>query len=575
MRASRTPLLVAVALAGGLLVAQEPGPLPPLDAKRMPRRMTDPDADDEVRPAQHVVPADLPGEVFTGPVIVPAAYAEAAGDLPTPAVTLNIEGTDVSATGAAVVYKLRVTNNSRAKAHNVVLRVTPPKDAEPVGANPPADEKGAEPRWTWKTLEPGQTRTVEVQYTPKAGAEKVEVRARVQFDYGRGMITHVSAPALSVKKTGPVDGVVVGDMLTYRITVTNTGKVPIRNVEVSEFLGKGLVYEEREIARGRLDGWLTSSVDAKTGQRTWTIPAIPPGRSETLEYRAKAREAGRFPSTVLVKAAGVTDKAETETEVLTAQLQLQAEGPADGKGMVDQPARYKAVVENRGSADLRNVVVRCQFPSDLRPRAATNGGERFRDSVQWVFKELKKGESKELNVALTAASPGTRTVRFSARAEKGGEQKAQVTTEFAGLPSLDWDVDAPGVGTVGKPLTYRVTVANRGTATGRARLQVDLPPSLDRKSTVPAAGEGTGQNAKEVRFQEYDFPAGKKTTFTVVVEPRTAGEAKTIFTLYEQGRHEKQESKVTNVTGSDGRSPAGPPPARGVDRTKVGASPRP
>ena len=103
---------------------------------------------------------------------------------------------------------------------------------------------------------------------------------------------------------------------------------------------------------------------------------------------------------------------------------------------------------------------------------------------------------------------------------------------------------------------------------------MDLPPTLDKRSTIPASGEGVGQNAKEVRFAEYTFPAGKKTTFTIVVDARSTGEAKSIFTLYEAGRPEKQESKITQVTGTDTRSPTGPPPARGVDPTKVGLGPR-
>src|SRR5262249_15173141 len=147
---------------------------------------------------------------------------------------------------------------------------------------------------------------------------------------------------------------------------------------------------------------------------------------------------------------------------------------------------------NHGSADLKNVVVRCQFSSDLKPRAATNGGERFKEAVQWTFKDLRKGDVKELNVSLATASPGLRTIRFSARAEKGEEQKAEVKTEFAGLPTLDWDVQAPGVGAVGKPITYKVTISNRGTALGRARLQVDLPATLDLRDSTPKAGQGFG-----------------------------------------------------------------------------------
>ena len=576
MRYPRTLFLLVIALFGSFLVAQEPVRVEPPypDAKVMPARRTfDPDADEEVRQAQHVVPARLPGEVIAGPSIIPTAHTEPAGGLATPYVTLDIEGSDVAATGQSVVYKLHVRNQSRAKAHNVAVKVIHPNGVTKVMSDPPASNE-AEGRWDIKALEPGQSRTITLAYQPNPGVENVKVQARLQFDFGRGMVTKVSAPALSVKKVGPTSAVVVGDVVTYRITVTNTGKVTVKDIEVRETLGKGLAYEGREVARGKLDGWLTSSVDVAAGVRKWTIPTLPPGRSETLVYQAKASHAGNVKGTVMVKSGKILEQAETETEVLTALLQVQAEGPADGKAMVDQPARYKVIVSNHGSADLKNVVVRCQHPADARPRAATNGGERFRDTVQWVFKELRKGDVKELNVALTTASPGTKTVHFSARAEKGAEQKAQVKTEFTGLPGLEWDVEAPGVAAVGKPITYRVTVSNRGTAPGKARLQVDLPPTLNKRSTVPAAGDGVGQNAKEVRFPEYTFPAGKKTTFTIVVEARSAGEAKSIFTLYEDGRMEKQESKITNVSGSETRSPTGPPPARGVDPTKVGLGPR-
>ena len=205
----------------------------------MPARRTfDPDADD-VRPAQHVVPADLPGTILTGPV-VPAAYEEPAGELPTPTVTLNIEGSDVAPTGQAVVYKLHVRNASRARAHNVVVRVTPPKNATKVKADPRPTRDEAESTWEFKTLEPGHTRTIELAYAPNKDVAEVKVQARVQFDFGRGMVTRVSAPELSVKRDSP-ETMVVGDTERHRITVTNTGRVTIRDIKVREVLGKGLV----------------------------------------------------------------------------------------------------------------------------------------------------------------------------------------------------------------------------------------------------------------------------------------------------------------------------------------------
>src|SRR5688500_18882886 len=73
------------------------------------------DPDEPVQRAEHRVPggpapATLPGEILKTPGVVPAQYtrvvAAPAGELPTPVVTLNIEGSDVAPTGQAVIYKL-------------------------------------------------------------------------------------------------------------------------------------------------------------------------------------------------------------------------------------------------------------------------------------------------------------------------------------------------------------------------------------------------------------------------------------------------------------------------------------
>jgi uncharacterized repeat protein (TIGR01451 family) len=582
-------LIFALLLASSPLLGQVPVFVPvesrePPFADELPDRARggyDPDESSEVRAAQYVVPGRpltspglLPGGLSTGPIVVPAGYTEVAGSLPTPQVTLDVEGSDVAATNQTVVYKLTVRNVSRAKAHNVVVKVIPPKKAAKVKADPqPTKDEDADTQWKWDILEPGQTKTIELAYKPDATAEEVKIQARVQFDFGRGLITKISPPTLSVKKDGP-EQIVVGDKVTYRITIANTGKVTIRDIEVRDLLSKGLEYDDREIERGSVDGRLASNIDRKNGERTWTGLTLAPGETKNLAFSVKALAAGRIPSTVQVKAGDLLKETGFDVEVLTAQLEVKAEGPASGKGTVGQPAVYRMTVENRGTSDLRNVTVRCLFPPDMQVKKATQSGQPQRDSVQWTFAHLKMGEQKELNISLQTKSPGMRTILFSARAEKGQEQKTQVKTDFAGMPSLDWDVEAPGVGAVGKPMTFRVTVSNRGTATGKARVHVDLPKTLNVSSTTPQAGRGEGVNAKEVRFSEVDVPPGKKTTYVIRVDASSAGEAKAIFWMDEVGGESKREDKVINVTAPDTHSPAGPPPARGVDPTKVGSSPR-
>jgi hypothetical protein len=210
----------------------------------------------------------------------------------------------------------------------------------------------------------------------------------------------------------------------------------------------------------------------------------------------------------------------------------------------------------------------------MHPRRVTHGAQAVRDGVQWVLKDLKPGEDKTLTVALVTTSPGTRKVRFTAKADKGDEQRTEVPTAFDGVANLDWDVEAPGIASVGRGTSYRVTVTNRGSAPGRARVQVDLPLTVDPTETVPRAGRGHGQTAHEVRFPEEPIPPGKKATYVVRAVPRQEGESRVVFTLFEDEREGKKATKVTNVVKTDTRSPTGPPPARGVDPSKVGSSPR-
>jgi len=546
----------------------------------------DPDEASGIQQAQNLVPATSP-KVLPGGLVEPSGVIQAAGtqvivpagELPTPVVTLDVEGSEVSPSGQAVIYKLTVRNVSRAKAHNVIVKVIPPKNAEPVKRDPPPTHDDAESRWEFKVLEPGQSRTIEVSYKPKPDSEEVKIQARVQYDFGRGLITKVSAPSLSVKKEGP-EKLVIGDTVAYKITVTNNGKVTVRDIEVKEMLAAGMVYEDRELSRGTVDGKLMSAIDPKKGERMWTIPVLAPGQSKVIEYRVKAQAEGRVPTMVLVNASDVKKETHLDVEILRAMLQLKADGPVNDKGTVGQAANYRVVVENKGNADLKNVCVRCLFPPDMRPTKATQGGQPFKDSVQWIFRELKVGEVKEINVNLSTTTPGTRSVSFAAKADKGAEQRSAVKTLFAGVPALSWETDVPGTTGAGKNMIYKVTVANTGTAEAKAtQLRIDLPENVDLVGTTPDAGRGSGQNAKMVIFPAYDIPAGKKTTFRIEVKARSAGEARVVFQLVGEGvgSEPAEHRKSTTITGSDTRSLEGPPPARPdgkIDRTNIGLLPR-
>ena len=219
---TRCSIALLLVLGFGNLYAQGPNQSrePPLADEvevEQAKGRFDPDEASGIQQAQNLVPATTP-KVLPNGLVEPSGIVQAAGtqvvvpagELPTPVVTLDVEGNEISPSGQAVIYKLTVKNVSRAKAHNVIVKVIPPKNAEPVKRDPPPTHDEAESRWEFKVLEPGQSRTIEVSYKPKPDSEEVKIQARVQYDFGRGLITKVSAPTLSVKKEGP-EKLVIGD----------------------------------------------------------------------------------------------------------------------------------------------------------------------------------------------------------------------------------------------------------------------------------------------------------------------------------------------------------------------------
>ena len=152
------------------------------------------------------------------------------------------------------------------------------------------------------------------------------------------------------------------------------------------------------------------------------------------------------------------------------------------------------------------------------------------------------------------------------------------TTELAGMPNIDWDTDVLGTASVGKSMTYKVTVSNRGTAPGKVELAVDLPANVERVQENPPAAAVTGPRTKAVRFPELVLPPGKTATYPLEVKARAAGEARAVFCLSGDGigRTRRGQAQVRNVAGPRAavhgpaaRDRAGPRARRGRAPTGV------
>jgi uncharacterized repeat protein (TIGR01451 family) len=136
-----------------------------------------------------------------------------------------------------VVWSIRVVNTGEAPLTNVVVRDTLPAELAFLTATDGGQLTGTEVVWNLGTLQPRDERVVRVTTrTAQLTRQAVNV-AVVTADPGvqeraEAAIEILGVPAfdLDIVKVG--DPVVIGDKVTYRISVTNRGSLPANQVEV-------------------------------------------------------------------------------------------------------------------------------------------------------------------------------------------------------------------------------------------------------------------------------------------------------------------------------------------------------
>jgi uncharacterized repeat protein (TIGR01451 family) len=401
------------------------------------------------------LPAAVPSPVAPGPV-----------DPPTPSVSLRVRALASAAAGQSLEYRISVENITRAPAHHVTVRNPLPANATFVSATPNPDQKDPELLWRLGTLEGGARREIVLVLAPTGG--DVTNCARVSFEHGQCVTTRVSRPQLTVRKTGPTEAS-LNDMLTFRITVTNTGSVEANDVVLVETLPAGLQHGHEPFDKPK--------------QLTWRLGSLAPGKSHTVEYQATARATGALRTAAEATAAGgiLSDVARHTVTVGNRVMTLEIEGPRTA--YVRRAVNYFLTVKNEGNLPVSDVVVTDPLPEGLEFEEANQGGRVADNRVQWRVGTLAAGQSRILQ--LRVRSDAEREVRQMPAATAGGGLKAstEITTKFAGAAGFDFDVDASAYAVeVDTPVRYVIRVFNRGTGAQTAvRVVAELPPEMEFK----------------------------------------------------------------------------------------------
>ncbi|MGD8786862.1 MAG: hypothetical protein PVJ60_05520 [Phycisphaerales bacterium] len=190
--------------------------------------------------------------------------------------------------GRPLRYEITVTNTSDIPAKNVVVENRLPNGATSIEASENAKFSGLKLIWELGTLAPGNSKKVNVSYTPEQAGTLTNSATATAYcadpvtDSVNTTITGISAILMEVIDVE--DPVKVGDRTTYVISITNQGSAAATNINVSCILENNVQYVSSSGATsGSMDGrvvkFLPLSSLAPKSKASWRVivAAIKPG----------------------------------------------------------------------------------------------------------------------------------------------------------------------------------------------------------------------------------------------------------------------------------------------------------
>jgi uncharacterized repeat protein (TIGR01451 family) len=292
-------------------------------------------------------------------------------------------------------------------------------------------------------LEPGAERRIQVRLQ-LAGEGEIRSVATVRYATTASMAARIVQPRLAVTMRGP-EQAAAGDTVPFQIIVSNPGTGPVTNLLLRGKLPEGLTHPQGHI------------VEAEVG-------TLGPGETRTVTLTTQAIKTGRFVNELVATGdGGLEAAAQSPVMIVGPTLQLQRTGPP--KCYVKSEVGFELEVANSGTIQAGYVELADTLPAGLEFVSATEGGryEPSSRTVNWRLPALPPGGLHRVGYRVKATGVGEMPDRAAARADRGGDVKADGTFTVEGVPALALEVmDLEDPIPAGGELTYEVRVINQG-----------------------------------------------------------------------------------------------------------------
>lgn len=574
------------------------GPVQPVPGVALPATPLPvlPGAAEPAAPLQPAPGQPLP--LLGGPrPVIPATPQPALPATPGPVVEANrpilppLDGSSIAlkkvgpaqaTVGAMVTFRIEIQAAS-AGARDVTVNDQLSPGLTFAHSNPMATVLGNQLDWRLGDLRGGELRTIEVTFrAEQAGVyNNCAVARTAEGQTSQDCVnTTVLVPELDVRVgVAGSDTVMVGEKVTFQITVTNRSSRPAAGLMITDRFDAGLEHEAA-----------ASPIEKELGQ-------LAGGQSTTIGVTFRAKHAGRLCNHVEVRDdAGVRGAAEgcvtalmgappptaspdskklplppppdneaqnespsttpsgPQTVRKASAVQIKVVGPATPQ-QVDAVTEFNIEVTNTGERPLTNVKVLVAPDAALYPVQATDGYD-WDDAgkLYWTFPSLAAGKTLRVQLNNRCQKVAAKAcVSVQVVTQESGSDRGEACLEIRrGESKLEMKVLAlANPVATGKDLTYEVQVSNTGTAAARnVAMLVVVPPEMS-VILLGTMGEKTtyGVDGQHVRFKPIaEVQPGEKVTFRIRVRAQKAGEAKLEAVLQSDGMAEPMSvSETTTV----------------------------
>jgi len=306
------------------------------------------------------------------------------------------------------------------------------------------------------------------------------------------------SPRVTIEKSAPNE-IQVGKPATFTITVRNGGEFPAAQVEIRDRIPKGT----------RLLGTTPRASQGDQGELVWVLGTLKPAEETTVEVELMPIAEGEIGSVATVHFA-----ADASVRTVATKPVLTVDVAAPATVLIGEEAAVTLTITNTGTGTATGVLLEASIPPQLQH---ASGGE-----LDCTIGDLPPGESRKIELRLTATQAGTAIGRFAARGDANLIAEGQSTTEIV-APQLDVAVEGPRRRYLERQASYVLSVANPGTAPARqVKLVAHLPRGL---KFVEANNAGYyEESSRSVYWLLQELPPKETGNVTLTAMPIEAGE---------------------------------------------------